>query len=139
MGKKRITQLLEQLKTNQQADLENAAAIYTVAQVAVNELQEATSENLYKLALNPVQASIDKAELIRRYGTYRNCRRIAKQKGLKFSRTPSWQQLAIGFTYLENLQQLVKNYLDKYPNLLLDGVTVELNLSSTADQNQSNS
>ncbi|MBE9190527.1 hypothetical protein IQ230_09175 [Gloeocapsopsis crepidinum LEGE 06123] len=139
MGKKRITQLLEQLKTNQQADLQNAAAIYTVAQVAVNELRkEATSENLSTLALNPVQPSIDKAELIRRYGSYSNCRRIAKQNGLKFSRNPSWQQLATGFSYLENLQQVVRNHLDKHPDPLLEGITIEFKLGSAAGQNKSN-
>ncbi|MUL37209.1 hypothetical protein [Gloeocapsopsis dulcis] len=135
MGKKRLTQLLDQLKANQQTDLQNTAAIYTVAQVAVNELQEATSD-VSVLALNPGQSSIDKAELIRRYGSYSNCRQIAKQNGLKFSRNPSWQQLATGFTYLEALQQIVRNYLDKHPDPLLEGITVELKLGSAAGQNK---
>jgi hypothetical protein len=139
MGKKRLEQLLEQLKTNQEADLQNTAAIYSVAQVAVNELRnDATIDNASVLALPPVQTSIDKVELIRRYGSYLNCRRIAKQNGLRFSRNPSWQQLVIGFSYLESLQQIVKNYIDKHPNPLLDGITIELKLDSAVGQNKPN-
>jgi hypothetical protein len=139
MGKKRVTQLLEQLKTNQQMDLQNAAAIYTVAQVAVNELQKQVLQDTEPkvAALPPAPVLLNKAELLRRYGSYNSCRRAAKKQGLKFARNPSWKQLATAFSYVAAFQQAIKSYVETYPNLELDGITVELTLSSAfAPENQ---
>lgn len=126
MGKRRVTQLLHQLKTNQQQELHNAAAIYTVAQVAVNELQE-QSQDSTNAALPPAP-SLDKAELLRRYSSYNGCRTAAKNKGIKFQQTPSWQQLITAFGYAEACQQLLHIYTEAYPRPELQGVTIELPL-----------
>lgn len=131
MGKKRVTQLLEQLKTNQQMELQNAAAIYTVAQVAVNNLQEQILQDIEPkkvAALPPAPAVLDRAELLRQYGSYINCRRAAKKQGIKFSRTPSWKQLATALSYVEPLQQVIKFYVETHPSSDLNGITVELKL-----------
>lgn len=130
MGKKRITELLEQLKDNQQQDIENAAAIYTVAQVAVNELRnQGTEPELSELpALPAAPFTLDKAELLRKHGSYNGCRKAAKEYGIKFSRTPSWEQLSAAFAYAEAFQQVINDYMGTYPNDRLRGTTFELTL-----------
>lgn len=130
MGKKRITQLLQDLKENQLHDLHNSAAIYTVAQVAVNELQQQSLQiDEPPLAVLPSSTPkiIDKAELLKQYGSYRACRKVAKERGIKFSRTPSWEQLAAALSYAEAFQQILKTYVETYPNPKLAGTTFELN------------
>ena len=127
MGKKRVTQLLNQLKTNQQQELRNAAAIYTVAQVAINELQEQFQDLSTNAALPPAPV-LDKAELLRRYSSYNGCRTAAKNQGIKFHQTPSWQQLVAAFGYAEACQQLLHIYAEAYPSPELQGVTIELPL-----------
>ncbi|MBW4556247.1 MAG: hypothetical protein KME59_09960 [Trichormus sp. ATA11-4-KO1] len=128
MGKKRITQLLENIKENQQHELQNAAAIYTVAQVAVNELQQ---QNL-QVKEQPIAALpstlkiIDKAQLLQLYGSYNACRKVAKERGIKFPRTPSWEQLAAALTYAEAFQTIITNYIQTYPYPKLQGTTFEL-------------
>ena len=89
MGKKRVTQLLDQLKENRQQELENAASIFTVAQVAVNELQADVVQEAKAAvpALPSAPILLDKAELLRRYGSHKGCRKAAKEKGIKFIRT----------------------------------------------------
>lgn len=138
MGKKRVTQLLEQLKVNQQAELQNAAAIYTVAQVAVNELQNQLNPihlepgglkpETVTPALSAAPVLLNKAELLRRHGSYNGCRQAAKQRGIKFSKNPSWQQLTTAFSYIESCQRVVQTYLEQYPSADLKGVTIELKL-----------
>lgn len=129
MGKKRIAQLLEQLEDNQQKDLQNAAAIFTVAQVALNELQVPESPALPASALPPSPIELDKAELLKRYGSYNGCRKAAKAQGIRFSRPPSWSQLVAAFSYVESLRQLVKLYVEQYPSPELRGISFELNLN----------
>jgi hypothetical protein len=141
MGKKRITQLLDQLKENQQQDLQNSAAIFTVAQVAVNQLQDqlASPPQLSAAVPRPLPSAaesalpaaplmIDEAELRRRYGSHTACRQAAKAQGIKFSKTPSWHQLSIAFSYLQACQQIVQSYLQTYPNDQLKGISIQLNL-----------
>ncbi|MBF2048769.1 MAG: hypothetical protein EDM05_038450 [Leptolyngbya sp. IPPAS B-1204] len=140
MGKKRINQLLEQLKENQQQDLQNAAAIFTVAQVAVNRLREqvepvetvparaALSGTEVAALLPAAPIPIERAELERRYGSFNACRQAAKAQGIKFSKTPSWPQLSVAFGYLEACQQMVQDYLQAHPNEQLKGVSIELKL-----------
>ncbi|NWF60129.1 MAG: hypothetical protein HXY43_12875 [Fischerella sp.] len=129
MGKKRITQLLENLKENQLHELHNSAAIYTVAQVAVNELQQQSLQITEPpiAALPSAPTIIDKTQLLKQYGSYRACRKAAKERGIKFSRTPSWEQLAAAFSYAEAFQQIIKTYVETYPNPKLKGTTFELN------------
>jgi hypothetical protein len=134
MGKKRITQLLEQLQANQQQELQNAAAIFTVAQVAVNQLQEQMqpgSETINALPAPPglnlvAPIQLDKAELKRRYGSYAACRQAAKKQGIVFSKTPTWQQLATAFAYIEAYQKLIHSYMQHYPTNELRGVYLRL-------------
>ncbi|WP_414529968.1 hypothetical protein [Nodularia chucula] len=128
MGKKRITQLLEDLKENYQRDLHNSAAIYTVAQVAVNELKQQNSPvNQTPVAALPFAHNlVDKDQLIKQYGSYNGCRKAAREQGIKFSRTPSWEQLAAAFSYAEVLQQIVTNYVSTYPEPKLQGTKFEI-------------
>lgn len=128
MGKQRITQLLEQLKANQEADLQNAAAIFTVAQVAVNKLEEQLPPQSPAAIAALPPAPVTKAELLHKYGSYKTCRSAAKQQGIKFSKTPSWEQLVTGFRYLSAFQQLKRTYLDANPDPNLHGITIELRL-----------
>ncbi len=130
MGKKQITQLLEQLKENQALELQNAAAIYTVAQVAVNELKKQESDEPTAVASLPfVTKKIDKYQLIEQHGSYNVCRKVAKSQGIKFSRTPSWEQLAAAFSYAEAFQEIVKAYVEAHPSSILKGTTFELRLN----------
>jgi len=130
MGKKRVTQLLEQLKVQQQQDVQNAAAIFTVAQVAVNELKEQAAQEQVPpvAALPPAPTTASKAQLLQRYDSYNGCRSAAKQRGIKFSRTPSWEQLIAAFGYIEACQAIVNAYLEAHPNTKLQGVTFELKI-----------
>jgi hypothetical protein len=130
MGKKRITQLLEGLKENQLHELHNSAAIYTVAQVAVNELQQQSLQITEPpiAALPSTLEIIDKAQLLKQYGSYRACRKAAKERGIKFSRTPSWEQLAVAFSYADAFQQIIKSYVETHPNPKLKGTTFEISL-----------
>jgi hypothetical protein len=144
MGKKRITQLLDQLQANQQQDLQNAAAIFTVAQVAVNQLQEmqansaanalpaaseaklaATAASSLSVAA-PVEWS--EAELRQRYGSHTACRQAAKKQGIVFSKTPTWQQLGAAFAYFDICQELVQSYMQIYPNSDLKGISFQIRL-----------
>jgi hypothetical protein len=127
MGKKRITQLLEDLKQNYERDLHNSAAIYTVAQVAVNELQKQTAQINNPIAALPVATNVlDKDQLIKQYGSYNACRKAAKERGIKFARTPSWEQLAAAFSYSEVIQQIFTNYISTYPYPKLEGTKFEI-------------
>lgn len=130
MGRKRITQLLEQLEDNQQKELKNAAAIFTVAQVAVNQLQEQALQNSNSAiaALPPALVLLDKSELIQRFGSHTGCRQAAKQQGIRFSRTPTWEQLVVALSYAEALHQLIENYLVTNPNPELHGITFEVKI-----------
>lgn len=131
MGKQRVQQLLDQLKENQAKDIENAAAIYTVAQVAVNALHESTDESSapqLSAAALPAVASIAKADLLERYGSFNGCRKAAKELGIKFSKTPSWATLEAAFSYRKACRQLIQSYLTAYPNEHLNNVSLELPL-----------
>lgn len=135
MGKKRINQLLDQLKENQQADLQNAAAIYTVAQVAVSKLAEQpveTSlqvESSSKAALLPAPSILSKSELLARYGSYNGCRRAAKQAGIKFKKTPSWLQLTAALSQAAEIQTVVDNYIKSHPQPGLSGFTLTVHIA----------
>ncbi len=130
MGKKRITQLIEQLKDNQQVELQNAAAVYTVATVAVNELlqQESQVTESAVAALPGVPQKIDKAQLLEEYGSYNACRKAAKKQGIKFSRTPNWKQLTAAFNYAQAFQQIIIAYVEAHPDPGLKGTTFELSI-----------
>ncbi|GAB4153852.1 MAG: hypothetical protein Fur0046_33820 [Cyanobacteria bacterium J069] len=134
MGKKRINQLLTQIKENQQAELRNAAAIYTVAQVAVNELEAiataASPDPNRAIAPAPIAPALPaalptaptQADLQQRYGSYNGCRSAAKHLGIHFPKTPSWSQLVAAFTYVEVFRQLVQDYAQQQEIAGLSGV-----------------
>ena len=127
MGKQRVEQLLAQLKETEAKDIENAAAIYTVAQVAVNALEQPQLPQLEPAGL-PVVSIITKSELLDRYGSFNGCRKAAKKLGIKFSKTPSWQKLEAAFSYREACQKLIKNYLETYPSEHLQGISLDIPL-----------
>lgn len=135
MGKQRINRLLSQLKDNRQQDIQNAASIFTVAQVAANELElqagdsDETSEKAIA-ALPAAPSGVDKAELLRRYGSYNGCRSAAKQEGITFRKTPSWNQLIAGFSYAESIRQLAKHYLVAYPHPELGSIAVTVDFGN---------
>lgn len=136
MGKKRIAQLLDQLQNNQHQELQNAAAIFTVAQAAVNVLREQDSAETPSeiAALLPATSpsaplSLSKADLLQQYGSHRGCRKAAKEKGIRFRRTPSWDQLIAAFSYVEACRHAVEVYLDAFPNPNLNGITIEVKLN----------
>lgn len=130
MGKKRITQLLDQLHTNHQADLKNAAQIFTVAQVAVNQLSEQAESTSVALPVSRFQppTAVDQAALKQRYGSFNECRKAARQLGIQFHRNPTWAQLVVAFSYFDALQSLVQDYTTAFPNANLRDVTVAFRL-----------
>lgn len=79
-------------------------------------------------ALASAPKRLDKQDLLRRYGSYNECRKVAKANGIKFSTTPTWDKLVYAFSYSEALQQMSQVYLKTYPNPTLAGITVELTL-----------
>lgn len=133
MGRKRIHQLLDQIQTNRQADIQNAAGIFAVAQVAINKLDEqiASAPSSSTLALPAVLPhvlpSIDRAMLLQQYGSYQACRKAAKQKGITL-KNPTWEKLIVAFQYWEVLQNLVDAYLDEHPEPLLKGASIRFQI-----------
>jgi serine/threonine-protein kinase len=71
---------------------------------------------------------LDKQELLRRYGSYNECRRVAKANGIKFTTTPTWDKLVHAFSYSDALHHMSQVYLQTYPNPGLAGIVVELSL-----------
>ncbi|GAB4459842.1 MAG: hypothetical protein OHK0037_05980 [Elainellaceae cyanobacterium] len=148
MGKKRINQLLNQLKENQQADLRNAAAIYTVAQIAVDELAAIATADLPKperaipagiasriAPATPAPAlpaavptQLTQAQLRQRYGSYNGCRSAAKKLGIHFPKTPSWPQLIAAFSCVEVFRQLIQDYAQQQEVRHLSGVRFTVTL-----------
>lgn len=130
MGKKRINQLLEQLHTNHEADLKNAAQIFTVAQVAVNQLNQQAETNSQVLPAARFQSPIvlDQAALKQRYGSFNECRKAARQLGIQFHRNPTWAQLVAAFSYFDALQSLVHDYTTMFPDANLHNVTMSFRL-----------
>lgn len=133
MGKQKIEQLLEQLQNNHSQDIQNAAAIFTVAQGAVNQLNQlkeleglAPEQN----ALPAAPISLTKADLESRYGKFNACRAAAKRAGITFSKTPSWSQLIAAFSYLDACQSCVKTYLQRHPCADLKGVRLSITLGN---------
>ncbi len=132
MGKKRIQQLLENLDTLHQADIHNAAAIYSVAQVAVNQLEAQAAATTPNLAgVLPASAAVQwtRASLEHHYGPFNQCRKAAKARGIRFRKTPSWVQLVAAFNCFETLQALIQQYLANQPQPDLKGVKMEFPLS----------
>lgn len=140
MGKKRINQLLNQLKENQQSELRNAAAIYTVAQIAVDELAAIATADLPKpeRAIAPatpapalpaaVPTQLTQAQLRQRYGSYNGCRSAAKKLGIHFPKTPSWPQLIAAFSCVEVFRQLIQDYAQQQEIRHLSGVRFTVTL-----------
>ncbi|MEO0373066.1 MAG: serine/threonine-protein kinase [Cyanobacteria bacterium P01_A01_bin.17] len=72
--------------------------------------------------------TLNKEELIRRYGSYNECRKAAKARGIKFNCTPTWDKLAQAFGYSDAMQEISHRYMAAYPNESLSGIKVEVNL-----------
>lgn len=127
MGKQKIDRLLAQLKDNHQQDIQNDAAIFAVAQGAVNELaSREEADQIFKDAITPLHLTKD--DLIERYGNYNACRRAAKKAGIVFGRSPRWSQLVAAFNYIDACQTCVSNYVAHNPNSALTGVKLTLTL-----------
>ncbi|MEO1401938.1 MAG: hypothetical protein AAFV72_11910 [Cyanobacteria bacterium J06635_1] len=134
MGKQKIDRLLAQLQNNQSQDIQNAAAIFTVAQGAVNHLdqiEQGLSKERNILPVAPLQ--LTQADLINRYGPYNACRKAAKQAGITFSKSPRWPQLVAAFNYLEACQTCVNQYMQQHPNPDLHSVSITLRLAPEAE------
>lgn len=135
MGKQKLDQLLKQLEDNHAQDIENAAAIFTVAQGAVNQLAADSSPPILPESEGPLSGPlagpppITKADLLARYGNYNACRQAAKRAGITFSHTPRWSQLVSAFSYLPACQNCVSTYLQQHPQPNLKGVSIKLTLS----------
>jgi hypothetical protein len=127
MGKKRVAQLLAQLKENQEKDIENAAGIYTVAKVAVDALAQPEEAQTDAPSL-PTQPPITKQELLARYGSFNGCRAAAKKQGIKFSKTPSWEKLETAFSHQRAVKEIIQNYLANFPKNQLQGVSFEVKM-----------
>jgi hypothetical protein len=123
MGKQKIDRLLAQLKDNHSQDIQNAAAIFTVAQAAVNQLDPKDLP-----ALPPAPTLLTKADLIERYGHYNGCRKAAKQAGIIFHQTPRWAQLIAAFSYLAACQACISAYVQQHPHPDLQGISLMLDL-----------
>ncbi|NJM96255.1 MAG: hypothetical protein HC800_02755 [Phormidesmis sp. RL_2_1] len=130
MGKQKIDRLLAQIKDNQQRDIQNAAAIFTVAQAAVNELDKQAGNSLSAKTLSLAPIQLTKADLINRYGSYNGCRQAAKNAGIRFKRSPRWPQLIAAFNYIEACQTCVDEYIAQYPNPYLKGIKITLSLGT---------
>ncbi|NEO34658.1 MAG: hypothetical protein F6K36_30585, partial [Symploca sp. SIO3C6] len=140
MGKKRITQLINRLKDNQEQDIKNAASIFTVAQIAVEELEQqgmddsgAQKDTPY-FSLPLEHPLINKTELLRRYGSHLGCRKAAKLQGIKFTRTPSWNKLVAAFQHLESINALVRQYINQQ-DLPVDNIHITIELSKLVGDN----
>ncbi|RUR80791.1 hypothetical protein ACF3DV_05495 [Chlorogloeopsis fritschii PCC 9212] len=111
--------------------MHNAATIYTVAQIALNELQLAQDSQMPKptiAALPSALEKIDRTQLLKQYGSYNACRQAAKEKGIKFSRTPSWEQLTAAFSYAQAFEKIIEAYMKMYPNQKLKGTKFEFTI-----------
>ena len=129
MGKQKLDRLLAQLQDNHSEDIQNAAAIFTVAQIAVNQLDQPKDDSpLLLSALSRAPLHLTKADLIQRYGHYNGCRKAAKQTGIVFHKTPSWAQLIVAFNYQEACQACISGYIQQHPNPNLQGISLMLNL-----------
>jgi hypothetical protein len=129
MGKKRINQLLNQLQTNHEVDRKNAAAIFTVAQVAVNQLEhQSTLEQKTIPVLTSAPLNLSKETLQKRFGSFNACRAAARQQGIHFKKTPTWEQLGEAFAYFEDLQRLIRGHLSNHPSSKLDKLSMTFNL-----------
>ncbi len=78
------------------------------------------------LAAAPI--ALDKEELLRRYGSYNECRKAAKARGIKFNCTPTWEKLSQAMSYSDAMQEIGQRYMATYPNAALTGIKVEVNL-----------
>ncbi len=149
MGKKRLEKLLTDLKDNHQRDLKNAAEIYTVAQVAVNQLADAKNEGKSKtktkkkpeaerlqLESPKLEPSRDRQphtidDLKTQYVTVTACRKALKTRGLIFTKAPSWEKLAIALNCFEAQQAFLTDYLQQHPTHDFPDCTLTFRPNST--------
>ncbi|WP_338431342.1 hypothetical protein [Synechococcus elongatus] len=115
------SEALERQRIRAEANLAAVAAQFS-------ELAEAALDSP-TLALGAVQELqiLSVEELKERYGSYRHCRRLASQLGVRFATTPTWTQLAIALSHGLYLQQFWQDYCQQHPELAKLGVQFWLN------------
>lgn len=129
MGKQNLDRLLAQLQDNHSEDIQSAAAIFAVAQSAVNQIDPPKDvSSLHPSASPHAPLQFTKADLIERYGHYNGCRKAAKLAGIVFHQTPSWAQIIAAFSYQEACQACVSTYIQQHPHPDLKGISLMLNL-----------
>lgn len=106
----------------------NVSVEQSASPVAKADTPKEKESPLASPALVTAPKRLDKQELLRRYGSYNECRTVAKANGIKFATTPTWDKLVYAFSYSEALQQMSQVYLSAYPNPALAGITLELTL-----------
>ncbi|MGR3277942.1 protein kinase domain-containing protein [Acaryochloris marina NIES-2412] len=106
----------------------NVSVEKSASPVAKADTPKEKESPLASPALATAPKRLDKQELLRRYGSYNECRKVAKANGIKFATTPTWDKLVYAFSYSEALQQMSQVYLSAYPNPALAGITLELTL-----------
>lgn len=106
----------------------NVSVEKSASPVAKADTPKEKESPLASPALATAPKRLDKQELLRRYGSYNECRKVAKANGIKFATTPTWDKLVYAFSYSEALQQMSQVYLSAYPNPALAGITIELTL-----------
>lgn len=112
-------QAFEQQRIRAEAQLAAAAAnLAELSEVAIGTLET---------ALTPVPVSrLTVADLKQRYGSYQNCRRAAAQLGIRFPKTPSWEQLAIALSHVGALHAFWRQYCLDHPDLAAVALGFEL-------------
>lgn len=133
MGKQKIDRLLAKLQATHTEDVHNTAAIFTVAQGAVNQLAQSAEQPLLPLKTLPAPQQLTQAELIIRYGSYNACRTAAKKAGIIFSRQPRWPQIVAAFNYLQACQACVDLYLAQHPSPDLQNIKLTLKLNPQSE------
>ncbi|ABB57333.1 hypothetical protein [Synechococcus elongatus] len=113
MGKAKLQRLLGELEAVQLSDRQNAAAIYTVATVAVQKLKEqAVAPPVPAL---PEAAPVDFSAFKQQFVDHKACRQWLKGQGVQFAKTPSWEDLYQSWRYLLAVQPALTTTLQTHP------------------------
>nr|WP_234909995.1 hypothetical protein [Synechococcus elongatus] len=112
-------QTFEQQRIHAEAQLAAAAAqLAELSEVAIGTLET---------AMTPLPVSrLTVADLKQRYGSYQGCRRAAAQLGIRFPKTPSWEQLAIALSHVGALKAFWQQYCLDHPELAEVSLCLEL-------------
>lgn len=114
MGKAKLQRLLGELEAVQLADRQNAAAIYTVATLAVQKLEEQAA-TAPPIAALPEAAPVDFSAFKQQFIDHKACRQWLKVQGIQFAKTPSWRDLYQSWRYLLAVQPALAAALRTHP------------------------